>query len=418
MLTKEEVAMKRNTLIALILVLLISALAACMALFFRSSGCGTDSGFVTGERTVMSNGVERVYYLKLPEPYDASTPYPLVFGFHGASGDYTSFTEGYYSLQDVVGEEAILVYPNGLANEAGLTQWDQEKDLIFFDDLYRELEANLCFDTSRVFAAGHSAGAGFVHTLGCRRGDILRAIAPVAGALLDDYESCIGQVAVIQVHGKNDTTVPLGLVTPGRDYWIAINSCSKEETHEGVDPLCVAYEGCDVQFPVEYCAHEGGHEWPDFASDAIWTFFKNLPPSPPSDKPGNGDVEDLGKGTISFSIHYPSDFVGTPEKMAVALYPYNTTPPISTAPSAILNADVPLGEYRFGQVLDYNNVEISLLGLDYGDYALTVVIYVEGSSYPMPTNGKDYQGLQNISINSNDITVETPFELEPVQMAF
>ncbi len=409
--------MKRNTMMVLMLILFVCALTACLALFFRSSGCGTDSGFVTGERTILSNGVQRVYYLKLPEPYDASTPYPLIFGFHGASGDYTSFTEGYYSLQDVVGEEAILVYPNGLANEAGLTVWDQENDLIFFDDLYRELEANLCFDTSRVFAVGHSAGAGFTHALGCRRGDILRAIAPVAGALLD-RDNCVGQVAVLQIQGANDNLVSLSLIKPTRDYWIAINSCSKEQTGEGVDPVCTAYGGCDAQFPVEYCEHEGGHEWPDFASEAIWNFFKSLPPSAPSDKPGRGDVDNLGKGTISFSVHYPADFVGTPVKMVLALYPYNTTPPISTAPSFVLALDVPLGDYQLGEITEYNDVEISLLGLDYGDYTLTVVVYVEGSSYPMPTNGKDYQGLQNITISSNAITVETPIELAPVQMGF
>ncbi len=409
--------MKRSTLIALVLVLLVSALAACLALFFRSSGCGTDSGFVTGERTIMSNGVERVYYLKLPEPYDAATPYPLIFGFHGASGDYTSFTGGYYDFQRVVGEEAILVYPNGLANDAGLTQWDQENDLIFFDDLYRELEANLCFDTSRVFAVGHSAGAGFAHALGCKRGDILRAIAPVSGALLD-HDNCVGQVAVLQIQGANDDLVQLSFIKPTRDYWIAINSCSKEQTGEGIDPVCTAYGGCDAPFPVEYCEHAGGHEWPDFASDAIWNFFQALPPSVPSDKPGTGDVDNLGKGVISFSVHYPADFVGTPAKMVLALYPYNTTPPLSTAPSFVLALDVPLGDYQLGEITEYTDVEISLLGLDYGDYALTVVVYVEGSSYPMPTNGKDYQGLQNVTINSSSITVETPFELAPVQMSF
>lgn len=417
MLIKKEVKMKYGKAIAVLLILFISALAACLALFFRSSGCGTDSGFVTGERTILSNGVQRVYYLKLPEPYEASNPYPLVFGFHGASGDYTSFTEGYYTLQDVAGEEAILVYPNGLANESGLTQWDQENDLTFFDDLYRELEANLCFDTSRVFAAGHSAGAGFVHTLGCRRGDVLRAIAPVAGSLLD-RENCIGQVAVLQIQGANDNLVPLGLIKPARDYWIAINSCAKDETGEGIDPVCVAYGGCDFQFPVEYCEHEGGHEWPGFASEAIWAFFNHLPPAAPSDNPGRGDVENLGKGTISFKVHYPADFVGTPVKMVLALYPYNTSPPISTAPSFVLSVDVPLGEYRFGEITEYTDVEISLLGLDYGDYALTVVVYVEGSSYPMPTNGKDYQGLQNSTINSDNLVVDTPFELAPVQMSF
>ncbi len=409
--------MKSSKVVLLILVLSLSVLAACLSMFFRSSGCGSSSGFVTGERTIMSNNVERVYYLKLPENYNSLTPYPLIFAFHGASGDYTSFTQGYYDLQSIVGEEAILVYPNGLANAAGLTQWDNDIDRIFFDDLFKELETNLCFDKSRVFAVGHSAGAGFVNTLGCKRGNVLRAIAPVAGALLD-HENCIGQVAVIQIHGTQDTYVPMGMIKPTRDYWIAINSCKKGETHEGFDPSCVAYDDCDPQFPVQYCEHNGGHEWPDFASNAIWTFFKSLLPAAPSDKPGHGDVENIGKGSISFKIHYPSDFVGTPSKLALALYPYDTKPPLSTAPSAILNPDVPLGDYTFGDVVEYNNIEINMLGLDYGDYTLTVLIYVEGSSYPMPTNGKDYQGLQNISINSNKLMVETPFELKLVEMSF
>ena len=412
--------MKNRTRVLLVILLLaVSSFAACYALFYKSPGCGSGSVWTTGERTIMSNGVARVYYLKLPQNYNALSPYPLVFAFHGASGDYTSFTgeNSYYDLQRVVGDEAILVYPNALANAAGLTQWDNEIDPIFFDDLLKELETHLCFDKSRVFAVGHSAGAGFVHTLGCKRGIVLRAIAPVAGSLLD-HEDCIGQVAVIQTHGTDDTVVPLGMIRPSRDYWIAINSCTKSETHDGVDPSCVAYDDCDPQFPVQYCEHGGGHEWPDFASNAIWTFFKSLPVAAPSDKTGDGDVDSLGKGSVSFKIHYPLDFVGTPSKMALALYPYNTTPPISTAPSYLLNVDVPLGNYTFGEVTEYNNMEINMLGLDYGDYTLTVLIYVEGSSYPMPTDGKDYQGLQNLTINSNNIVVATPFELDFVQMGF
>ena len=393
--------MKNNKVLLVILIISLSVLAAC-----------------SGERTITSNNVKRTYYLKLPKNYDSRSQYPLIFGFHGASGDYTSFTEGYYDLQSVVGDEAILVYPNGLANEAGLTQWNNDIDLIFFDDLFKELESHISFDKSRVFAVGHSAGAGFVHTLGCKRGNVLRAIAPVAGSLLD-HNDCIGQVAVMQIHGKNDSTVPLGMIKPSRDYWIAINSCTKPETHDGVDPSCVAYDDCDPQFPVQYCEHGGGHEWPDyFASAAMWSFFKSLPFAAPSDKTGDGDVDNLGKGTISFKIHYPANFVGTPSKLALALYPYNTTPPISTAPSFILDADVPIGSYTFGEVTEYNNEVIDMLGLDYGDYTLTVLIYVEGGSYPIPTNGKDYQGLQNITIDSNKIVTDTPFELEFVQMGF
>jgi hypothetical protein len=74
--------------------------------------------------------------------------------------------------------------------------------------------------------------------------------------------------------------------------------------------------------------------------------------------------------------------------------------------------DIPLGDYTFGEVIEYRNADINLLGVDYGDYAMAVNIYVAGGNYPIPTSGKDYMGLQDITINSNTIAVETPFELE------
>ena len=410
--------MKKNKIILVVLILILSVLTACLALFFGSSGCGSGSGFTTGERTIMSNDIERVYYLEFPEDYNPNIPYPLVFALHGTGGDYTSWLGEYYTLPDSMREEAILVYPNALEKAEGeVTQWDYESDLIFFDDIYTELEANICFDIRKVFVTGHSDGGGFTHTLGCKRGNVLRAIAPSAGGLLE-HESCIGQVAVIQTHGSNDTVVPPTMVKPGRDYWIAVNGCNKEKTREGVDPICVEYKGCDCGYPVQYCEHSGGHEWADFEGDAIWNFFSSLPSVAPSDKTGSGDVENLGKGKISFKILYPADFVGTPEKLALALYPYDTTPPISVAPSYILNSDVPLGVVDKGEVTEYNNIEIEVLGLDYDDYTLTVTVYVEGGNYPIPTHEKDYQGLQNVTIDSDTIVVETPFDLEFVEMGF
>ncbi|MBW1854884.1 MAG: hypothetical protein JRJ00_09440, partial [Deltaproteobacteria bacterium] len=135
--------MKFNKVVLCMLALFLIFLNACLALFFRSSGCGSGSGFTIGERTVMSNGIERAYYLKLPENYNEYTSYPLIFAFHGLGGDYTQWAEGYYDLQEVVGEDAILVYPNALLKNA-VPQWDYDTDPYFFDDLYSEIEANLC----------------------------------------------------------------------------------------------------------------------------------------------------------------------------------------------------------------------------------------------------------------------------------
>ncbi len=77
------------------------------------------------------------------------------------------------------------------------------------------------------------------------------------------------------MHGDNDTTIPQELALPGRDYWVAINSCSSEasETTQGVDPSCVAYADCDPEYPVQYCEYSGKHNWPDFGGEAIWDFL-------------------------------------------------------------------------------------------------------------------------------------------------
>ena len=402
--------MKKNMVILFLLILFLGTIAACA--LFMSSGCGSDSGFTTGERKMTSNNEERVYYLDLPKDYNANSAYPLIFAFHGLTGDYTSFTEGStYNLKSVMGEEAILVYPNALLAANGMSIWGDE-DLTFFDDLYEELAATLCFDKRKVFAVGHSNGAGFTHTLGCKRGNKLRAISPLAGSLMDRLE-CIGQVAVIQIHGKNDTIVPLQWIRPSRDYWVAINSCNKEETQEGVDQSCEAYSACDADFPVEYCEHSGGHWWPDFAGDAVWNFFKSLPPAEPSNEIGTGDLGDLAQGTINFKILYPSDFVGRPEKLMLSLHPPNTTPPFSDRLLYILNFYIAPGDYQFGEVTEYNNVEIYFQDVPYGDYTLSLTVYVEGSNYPIRTKGKDYQSNQKITIDvRTTITVETPFELE------
>jgi len=404
--------MKKNMIILFVLIIFLGAIFAC-ALFFMSSGCGSDSGFTTGERTITSNGKERVYYLDLPKDYNSNAAYPLIFAFHGLTGDYTSFTDegSTYKLKSVMGEEAILVYPNALPDAADVTKW-VSADIDFFDDLYAELAENICFDTRKVFALGHSAGAGFTHELGCQKGDILRAIAPVAGSLTSEDSACIGQVAVMQTQGAKDTTTPRGMACPTRDYWAAINSCEKADPSEGVDSTCDAYVGCDTNFPVQYCEHTGGHEWPSFATESIWEFFKSLPEVAQSDEKGEGEVENLGKGTANFKIHYPLDFVGVPEKMALALYPSGTTPPVYVSPSFALNVNMPVGEVTLGEVTEYTNVETNMSCVEYGDYALTVVVYVEGSNYPIPTTGVDYQGFQEITINSDTITVDTPFELE------
>jgi hypothetical protein len=59
----------------------------------------------TGEVTVMSAGVERVYYLIVPDDYDPRFfDKPLLFAYHGATATYDQWLNGYYDLVDAVGD--------------------------------------------------------------------------------------------------------------------------------------------------------------------------------------------------------------------------------------------------------------------------------------------------------------------------
>jgi hypothetical protein len=40
---------------------------------------------------------------------------------------------------------------------------------------------------------------------------------------------------------------------------------------------CVEYGGRAPGYPVRWCVYEDGHNWPSFAPEGMWAFFKGLP---------------------------------------------------------------------------------------------------------------------------------------------
>lgn len=242
-----------------------------------SSGCGAAGQPLTGERSIDVNGVTRTYLLDIPAGYDGSTAQPIVFGFHGATTSGEFFRSPFYgNLLSTMADVAIVVHPDALGNP---TQWSNTDgaDVAFFDALLAALQSELCIDESRVFATGHSSGGFFTNTLGCQRGDVLRAIAPVSagGPFTFGGNGCTGEVAAWIAHGENDMTVEFAQGESSRDRWLASNGC--DETSSPVPPApCQEYSGCDAGLPVRWCVYQDGHNWPDFAPEGIWSFFSAL----------------------------------------------------------------------------------------------------------------------------------------------
>ena len=81
----------------------------------------------TGLQQMQSSGVTRDYYLRLPADYyfddilsatalGDDTRRPLIIAFHGYTGSLDNWVgpDRLYDLMDVVGDEAIMVFPNAL----------------------------------------------------------------------------------------------------------------------------------------------------------------------------------------------------------------------------------------------------------------------------------------------------------------
>ena len=260
----------------------------------RSPGCGKTgaaTGMQTGQ-TLSVGSLTRGYVLSVPKTYTPETAWPLIFAWHGMGGN-GNLARQYFGLEAATQGGAILVYPDGLpVNDAGSAGWDLTgtgMDMAFFDALLDFVSDAYCVDRNRVFATGHSYGGMMTNALGCYRGDVLRAIAPVAGMPVNAYggrATCVGNVGALVIHGENDPTVDYTRGGIGaRDYWMGRNGCSTA-TQAGLDANCVDYAGCQADLPVQFCIHNQGHDWPNGRCDAgsclaaagvIWRFFAAFP---------------------------------------------------------------------------------------------------------------------------------------------
>jgi poly(3-hydroxybutyrate) depolymerase len=251
-----------------------------------SAGCGMAPP-TDGVLSIDVEGQAGEYVLSIPDGYDPMTPYPLGFAFHGRNRTGPNCHDGDCAgFQSVMENDAVLVYMTSLGGTGWEGDGEREINVAFFEALRAQLEATLCIDTSREFVAGTSSGAHFTNVLGCRFGDSLIAISPVAGYLPET--ECVGQPAALVIHGVLDGSFDAGVTA--RDFWRDNSGCTSdtvptiEEVHASVTATmethgCAEYQGCSGG-QVTWCEHsEGGydgstHGWPLFGGQAIWDFVQ------------------------------------------------------------------------------------------------------------------------------------------------
>jgi len=241
-----------------------------------SAGCGATTAQMSGKFNITVSGASREYILKLPDNYDATHPYRLMFGWHGHMYDDNWVADGgapltgpFFGVQDMANNSTIFVAPQAAGNG-----W-ANSDLAFADAMLAKFEGDLCIDKNRVFSAGFSAGAMMTVTLGCARGDVFRGIAVMSGSTQLGCASGTHQVAYWASHGNMDTTVPIAMGQAARDEFAKRNHCGTQTM--AVDPTgCTMFLGCDAGYPVTFCPFDGVHEPPPFAGVGIWGFISQF----------------------------------------------------------------------------------------------------------------------------------------------
>lgn len=254
-----------------------------------SAGCDAPAGLTSGPASIDVDGLMRDYILLVPDDYDPSHPYKLVFGFHpwGGSAMQTA-NMGYFGIEDVSDGQAILVAPEGLDYQGNGLGWGNEdgQDVAFYRAMRDLFTSELCIDQNRIFSTGFSFGAMFSFTLACTQDSMIRAVAPQAGnAQVAGCENGDRSVATMAFIGTEDS-----LIDGHRQAvqtFVGRNGCSTEavtlETSwcDGLDSdfepcTCVEYPGCAEGQPVIECEYNAGHQFAPDSGETIWNFFSQF----------------------------------------------------------------------------------------------------------------------------------------------
>jgi len=310
----------------------ITVTAATPMPTLSSVGCGTPlAAYAAGVSTVDSlvhDGIARSFRVYVPPGYDSSgaTPAPVVLLLHGGFGSGAQVESSSRLLEVADANGFIVVSPDGVAGAAGVRTWNGGgccgaavtsgvDDVGFINALLDRLEAKLCLDRRRSYAAGMSNGAIMSHRLACDLAGRIRAVGSVAGGMMADPCAPVRPVPVIEIHGTGDLHVPYaggigcgaaGVPFPSVDEtisgWRARDACSGAASALLVqgDGTCLRQGKCAGATDVALCTiPNGGHQWPGgkppaisglpgcgfsyqsqtfSASQVLWQFFSQHPP--------------------------------------------------------------------------------------------------------------------------------------------
>lgn len=280
--------------------------------------------------TIISGAFSRDYIY-----YHASTAAancPLVMVFHGYGGNAEDIMD--YSQFNALAEEFgfAVCYPQGTEDFDNNTFWnvgydfqtsETVNDVVFVDELIEVLSAGNSLSNEDIFSTGMSNGGDFSYLLACESSETFKAIAPVAGMMLQHIiDTCnqVTEVSILEIHGTNDNVTPIIGDPMNNDgwgaypsipntinYWVnlynltslASSNLPNTEPMDGSTVSSDKYtENTSCTQVWLYTVDGGGHDWPGAsgnmdisASREAWLFFEQLCTNPVGIVEVNSNIE-------------------------------------------------------------------------------------------------------------------------------
>ena len=249
-----------------------------------SAGCGqapptlksATVNQATPVNAITVGGTSRQFLTRWPANYDNKKAYPLHIGLHGANGNISENGKDNFGLWTLSNNSMIFVT---LGAVGGL--WSATTDLAYADAVLKQVEAELCIDTSKVVLEGFSQGGAMSWYLTGSRPGVFRAVIGHSGGGVGGIPTLspvayLGSLGTAEGNGQNTQT----------DQFAKANGCTidtlpRAETGKHV---CTPYAGCKDGFPVTWCSYDGGHGFQDTDSgsstswvpQAVWQFLTPL----------------------------------------------------------------------------------------------------------------------------------------------
>ncbi|SMP80536.1 Esterase PHB depolymerase [Neorhodopirellula lusitana] len=139
---------------------------------------------------------------------------PIVFAFHGI-GDSPASMAAYCLLDRLAVDNGfVLVYPaaqNSMWSTVNIdpTNLDDNPDVQFFDALYSRLALEQDIALDRVYLAGMSNGASFVHVLATARPNQIAALVAHSGLRPRELGRCDDSIPMMLLAGADDSVAPM-----------------------------------------------------------------------------------------------------------------------------------------------------------------------------------------------------------------